>query len=235
MTPAQIASLIRSYTRTNSSSFTDAEILELANPFKDEIASEISQANEDYFVRTFLANLRAGQREYSIPNNVMNNLKYVEAKLDGTKQQRLDEFDLNTYRQATDETTILAQFAGRKPAMDLSGGSIFIYSDSAIIDVTDGLIAAAVIFPDDIADLTSTTEMSIDPTAYSCGFPRQFHELLARRVSIAWKSARPKPIPLSEKEQMYEIDLTRKIEALKGLNLDRTLVATMPSDDGQDY
>lgn len=235
MTPVIFARLVRKYTRTNSTTLPDQELMDYANAFKDEIAGEISQANEDYFVRTFLADLVAGQREYSIPDEVMNNLKYVEAKIDGTTQKRLNEFDLNQYGEATDETTILAKFAGLDPAMDLSGGSIFIYSDVAIIDVTEGLICAAVMFPADFTDLTSVIDMSTDPDAYSCGFPRQFHELLARRCSIAWKSSRPKPVPLSEKEQMYEIDLSRKVNAIKGLNLDRSVEASTPYDDGQDY
>lgn len=235
MTPVIFARLVRKYTRTNSTTLPDQELMDFANAFKDEIAGEISQANEDYFVREFKAALVAGQREYSLPDEVMNNLKYVEAKLDGTNQKRLNEFDINQYGEATDETTILAQFAGKDPAMDLSGGSIFIYSDAAIIDVADGLIAKAVIYPADLTDLSLTTDMSTDPTTTTVGFPRQFHELLARRVSIAWKSSRPKPVPLSEKEQMYELDLSRKINALKGLNLDRSVKASVPSDDGQDY
>jgi len=235
MTPVIFARLVRKYTRTNSTTLADQELMDYANAFKDEIAGEISQVNEDYFVRTFLADLKAGQREYSIPDEMMNNLKYVEAKLDGTTQKRLNEFDLNRYGKATDETTILAEFAGIDAMMDLSGGSIFIYSDSAIIDVTQGLIVAATIYPADLASLAGTTDMSTDPDAYTCGFPRQFHELLARRCSIAWKSSRPKPVPLSEKEQMYEVDLSRKVNALKGLNLDRSVEATVPYDDGQDY
>ena len=231
----EFAQTVRYYTGTDSTTFVDADILLLANNFKNEIAGQITTANEDYFVRTFLANLVAGQRQYSIPDDILNNIKYVEAKLDGVTQKHLDEFDINSYRKSTDEATILEQFAGKNPMFDMEGGSLFIYSDAAIISVTQGLILKAVIHPANFTSLSSTVDMATDPDAYSCGFPLQFHELLARRVSMAWKSSRPKPIPLSETEKMYSTDLIAKIDALKGMNLDRAFSASVPSDNGQDY
>lgn len=231
----EFAATIRYYTGTDSTTFADADILLLANNFKNEIAGQITAANEDYFVRTFLANLNAGQRQYSIPDEILNNIKYVEAKLDGVTQKHLDEFDINSYRKSTDEATIVAQFAGKNPMFDLEGGSLIIYSDSAIISVTQGLILKAVILPANFTSLSSTIDMATDPDAYSCGFPLQFHELLARRVAMAWKSSRPKPVPLSEVEKLYKTDLADKIEALKGMNLDRAFAASVPGDDGQNY
>jgi hypothetical protein len=235
MTPTQISALIRLYTGTNSTSFTDADILVLANPLKDEIAGEIVEVHEDYFDREFLTNLVAGQRQYGLPDEILNKIKYIEAKLDGTTQKRLNEFDLNSYQKATDEATIVAQFSGKNPMVDIDGTSIFIYSDAAIISVVGGLIIKAAIFPTDISSLSATIDLSVDPDEYKCGFPRQFHELLARRISMLWKSNRPKPVALSEVEKLYYVDLAKKIEALKGRNLDRSVEASVPNDNGQDY
>jgi len=77
--------------------------------------------------------------------------------------------------------------------------------------------------------------MSTNPDDYSHGFPRQFHELLARRVSIAYKSSKDRPIPLSEKEQLYEADLMAAINAMKDANLDRSVIPSAPYNDGSQY
>jgi len=73
------------------------------------------------------------------------------------------------------------------------------------------------------------------PSTTSHGFPRQFHELLARRVSVAYKSSKDKPIPLSEKEQMYEMDLRKQIDSMKDANLDRSTQPTAPYSDGSQF
>lgn len=235
MTPTQFSALIRMYTGTNSANFSDSDLLVLANIAKNDIASDIIAAHEDYFDREFTANLVAGQRQYSLPDEILNKIKYIEAKLDGITQERLAEFDLNSYKKATDEATILSEFSGASPMVDIDGTSIFIYSDKAIANVTDGLIVRATIFPADLSSASGSTDMSTDPSTTSCGFPKQFHELWARRVSIMWKSSRPKTIELSDLEKLYYADLAKQVEALKGRNLDRSIEATTPYDDGQDY
>ena len=55
MTSKQFADYIRKKTKTNSSTFTDADILLYANIIKDDIAKEVNKANEDYFgIRMFV-------------------------------------------------------------------------------------------------------------------------------------------------------------------------------------
>jgi len=235
MTPTQLAALIRYYTGTNSTNFADADMLPLVNIVKDEIANNVVDVHEDYFDREFTTSLVASQRQYSLPDEILNNIKYIEAKLDGTTWERLGEFDLNTYQKATDETTILSEFADKDPMVDIDGTSIFIYSDAAITDVASGLKVRATVYPADLSSLSGSTDMSTDPSTTTYGFPKQFHELLARRVSIMWKSSRPKPVALSDLEKLYYADLATKIEALKGRNLDHSTEASTPYDDGQDY
>lgn len=235
MTFAKFATLVRAYTRTNSTTFTDAEILNYANVFKDEIAEDVVKADEDYFGMRFLTDLDAGVREYPLPSEVMSHVKYIEAKLDGTNWKKLKVLDLLQYRQTTDEATITAAFAGKTPAYDLWDGSLFIFSDSAIEDVTNGLKLWAIIWPADFTDLSLTTDMSANPSTTSNGFPRQLHELLARRISIAYKSSKDRPIPLSDKEKMYDDDLERKIASMKDQSLEQELMVEAPYNDGSDY
>jgi len=232
----KFASVVRYYTKTNSTTFTDADILMLANIFKDDICAQISkEIGEDYFGLRFTRDLLANVREYELPSEVMSRIKYVEAKLDGTNWEHLKETDLSIYSKPTDEDNIQYAYADKDAEFDIFDQSIFILSGDAIIDVTDGLKLWAIIYPADFSSLTSTEEMSTPPDDYSHGFPRQFHELLARRISIAYKSSKDRPIPLSEKEKLYEVDLSAAINAMKDANLDRDVIPSAPSDDGSDY
>ena len=232
----KFATLVRYYTKSNSTTFTDADILVLANIFKDDIAGLISkEVGEDYFGLRFERDLEAGQREYDLPAEIMSRLKYVNVKLDGTNWQRLNETDLSAYGKAMDEATIEATYSERLPEYDMWDQGIYILSADAIIDVTDGLKIWAIVFPADFPNLTSTEDMSTNPDDYTHGFPRQFHELLARRVSIAYKSSKDRPIPLSEKEKLYEVDLTTQIQTMKDANLDRSVIPSAPYNDGSDY
>lgn len=230
------ASLVRSYTKTNSTTFTDAEILLLANVIKDDQAVEIGKrVGEDYFGMRFTRDLVADQREYELPAEIMSRMKYMEAKLDGSNWEKMYETDLLQYQKTTNEATILLEFANRKPSFDLWDKSFIIYSGSAITAVTGGLKLWAIIYPADFANLTSSDDMATNPTTTSHGFPREFHKLLAVAVSIEYKTTQTRPIPLSKKEQSYEVDFENKINSLKGANEDRNFVPTVPYDDGSNY
>jgi hypothetical protein len=236
MTFQQFATLVRYYTKTNSTTFTDADILILANIFKDDIAELIGkEVGEDYFGLRFERDLIAGQREYDLPAELMGRMKYLQAKLNGTDWEKLSETDLSIFGKPTDEPTILLEYANKEPRFDLWDSGIFILSGVSIIDVTNGLKLWAIIFPKDFPNLTSTEDMSTNPDDYSHGFPRQFHELLARRISIAFKSSKDRPIPLAEKERLYETDLALQVRNMKDQNLDRDTVPSHPYNDGSNY
>jgi hypothetical protein len=230
------AKLVRYYTKSNSTTFTDADMLILANIFKNDIAAMISkEVGEDYFGLRFERDLKAGQREYDLPAEIMSRIKYIEAKLDGTYWVKLNETDLTIYNKTTDEDTIRSTYSDRAPEFDIWDQSIFILSGDAIIDVTNGLKLWSIIFPAEFTDLSSSEDMSTPPDDYSHGFPRQFHELLARRLSIAYKSSKDRPMPLSEKEKLYEVDLAMAINSMKDANMDRTTAPQAPYNDGSEY
>lgn len=236
MTFTKWATLVRYYTKTNSTTFTDADILILANIFKDDIAELIGkEVGEDYFGLRFERNLNAGQREYDLPAELMGRMKYLEAELDGENWERLKETDLSLYGKALDEDTIQLTYSEKDPEFDIWDNGIYILSGDAIIDVTNGLKLWAIIFPADFTDLSSTEDMSTPPDDYTHGFPRQFHELLARRVSIAYKSSKDRPIPLSEKEKLYEVDLATQVQTMKDANLDRSVIPSASRTDGSEF
>lgn len=237
MTPVQFAAYIRLKTKTNSTTFPDADILTYANIIKDDIAKEVTKANEDYFGIELLRNLEAGKRSYTFPSDVLNQIKYTQAKLNGTDWQRLSEFDVNTYKRPTDEASILANWAGKQPQMDIFGGQLVIYSDAAIVDVEEGLKLWSIIYPADLTSLSGTNDLSVAPSTISFGMPRQLHKVWATKVIVEYKTSKEKPIPLTEQEQNVAVDLSLAINSLKEQNLDRTLVATVRDDsnNGQDY
>jgi hypothetical protein len=239
MNQVQFASYIRYKTKTNSTTFTDAQIILLANIIKDDMAKEITKANEDYFGMEFFRNLVAGKRKYTFPSDILNQMKTLEAKLDGVNFKRLGEFDLNSYRKTsdtTDEAAILANWAGKDPQFDIYGSQVIIYSDSAITDVTDGLKLRAIIYPADISSLAGTNSMSVSPSNTSFGMPTQFHKIWATKVIVEYKTSKDKPIPLTEGEMNVDKDFQLAINAIKGQNLDRSVIATLPDNfnNGQD-
>jgi hypothetical protein len=230
----EFAARIRFFTGTNTVTFTDADILMLANTAKDDFAKDIVQANEDYFGLDHYCDLVAGQREYPLPLNLLQ-LKLTEAKLDGTTWKRLIETDYNLGTYTTDEDSIVVAFAGQEPCFEYYRNSIWILNDSAIIDVADGLYIKGFIYPADFTSLSSTDDMSANPSSTSHGLPRQFHELLARRIIIDYKNAKDKPIPLTERETLFDRDFADAIESIKNPNLDRSITGKVPYNDGSQY
>lgn len=226
MTYKQFADYIRLKTRTNSTTLSDANIMLLANMFIDEFAKDIVKVDEDYFGMPQTTDLVLNQREYPLPADLLNRIKYVEAKLDGTNWLTLDELDILSYRGTTDETTIASSFTNTKGGAkyDLFRGSLWLYSGS-VIAVSGGLKLWAFSWPARITDLSLTTDMSIDPSTTSHGFPRAFHKLLADRVIIEWKEVGDRPIPLTEREQNFGNYYTLALDSIRNPNLSRVIVA----------
>ena len=239
MTPAQLTTYVRLLTKTDSTTLTDAEILLLAGIKMDDISEQILDANEDYFGVPETTDLVADQREYPFPTDMLSQIKRVEVAFETTTPLtyiKLDEFDLTSYHHGTDEATIISKFANTEGQAfyDIFRKALRIYSGT-IISVVNGIRLWAFQYPTHITDLTSTTDFSIDPTTTTAGFPKPFHELLALGISRMYKTSKQNPIPLTEREQIYESELFKKINSIKKLNLDRETVGAVPYNDGQQY
>lgn len=237
MTFTEFATYVRFKTKTNSTTFTDAQILALANVAKDDIAEEISKANEDFFLREFVRNLEAGKRRYSFSADVMSHMKALSLKLDGTNWvSDIKEVDMASLKNSTNtEANIQAYFSNTTPAIEVYSSGFRILSGAPIIAVTEGISLWALEYPANFTSLASSTDMSVNPTETSFGFPRAFHKLLATRVIIDYKESKEKPIPLTQREQNYELDLKNKIESISPQNLSREVNSTYPRDTGEDY
>ena len=237
MTGANFTSYIRKLTKTNSTTFPDADIILYANIIKDRFATEIKKADEELFNMEMYTDLKASgslltTREYPVDTDVIN-YKRIQAKFDGTNWIKLEEFDPTESDMPITESDITNRFSNETghAFYDLSRGSLFIYSGT-ITEVTNGLYMFAEIYPEDIttSELSKTTDLSIPSTKTKFRLPRQFHELWARNISIIYKSAQEKPIELSSLELRVEVDFDKQIDAITNSTTDRDITRTLPDD-----
>ena len=219
MNATQLATRIRSLTKTTVATLPDADLLPLVNSSKDEIASKITEKSENFFIIPAIQNIVANQREYPLPDDVLNNLSSVEFAFDTATPipyitglpYGYQQF-LKTIGGLTEEN-IVANFDNTQPYYFIRRRAIYLLSGT-VPSITNGMRINYRAFPADLASLTGSVDLGIDPTTTTFGMPRQFHELWARRVSIEWKGSRPKPLPLSPLEQKYDVDLMKQIDAL---------------------
>lgn len=243
MTPATFAALVRYKCRVNSTVFPDAELLAYMNSRLDELSADILKTDEDILLIPQYTTLVANQREYPEPSDMLSRIKRVEAKLDGTNWIKLNEMDITQHDYPiTLEADITKYFTNNEGEayFDIMRKAITIYSGT-ITDVTNGLRMWINTFPTTISDLTeSTTDMSVDPSVYTHGIPRELHEIWARGVIIDFKSSREKPIPLTERELRYDLDKKTALDTLRHGNLDREVIGLLPpssarGNDGFEY
>lgn len=216
MTGTQLAALIRYKTKTNSTTFADADLLPLVNTFKDEISSMIVERNNGMFLVPTTFNLIASStsREYALPDDLLNRMHKLEIKFSSTGS-RFPATYLKDWRGSETESEIVKHFSNNEGgfAYTIRRRAILILSGTITV-VTDGGRLWYHAYPADLANLSGSTDLAIDPTTTTFGFPKQFHELLARRVSIEYKGSQPKPIPLNAFEKNYEVDLEKQLAAV---------------------
>jgi len=213
MTGTELAALIRYRTKTNSTTFTTSDMSPLVSVFKNEIASQIVDRDSKHFLIPSTFNLVADQREYFLGDDLLNRLHKVEIKFVST-DSRFPAKAVKDYYGSETESEIVKSYSNSEGEFGytIRRRAIFILSGT-IIAVTNGVRIWSHIFPAD-PSLTGSTDLATDPSTTTFGFPRQFHELLARRVSIEYKCSQPKPLTLSKKELDYEKDLEIQLNAI---------------------
>ena len=240
MTSAQLATLIRTEkTKTNSTTFSDARIIALYNIFKDEIAGKIVERNAAFFQLSYTFNLVADTRLYAFPASYLDRLQKLELKFTSSASYFPSTY-IKDYRGSETESEIVKAYGNEEGqfAHTIRSRGIFILSGT-VPTLSNGARILYHLFPVDIAALDST-ELSTDPSASTFGFPRQFHELVARRIVIEWKSGQPKPLPLSKHELNYENDLEAELNKIShqdnsGEILGSALPASDTGDNGHNY
>jgi len=237
MTPEALAKYVRLKTRTNSTTFTDADLLILANFVKEKLTLAALDTDEDLFrVPTYL-NLVANQREYPLHSDLLSRIEVVWAKLDGENWIKLTEIDLAgfPYPLAT-EADIVNRFSNDEghAFFDIARKALMIYSGT-ITAVTAGLQIFLNTWPADFITMAGTTDMSVDPSTTTHGFPRELHGVLAEGMVIEWKQSREKPIPLTDTEMVHEDSVNKAIRSLKRGSYDRVRQGRVKYNDGSQY
>lgn len=229
MTAAALATLIRKYTGTNSTTYSDASMLADVNVCKDEIAESVHQYAPNLLMVPAVFDLVADQREYQLPTDILTNVLKVEVKF-SSSDSRIALKPLAQYDDSETEAEIVNNFANTEGNCSyvMRRKSIYILSGT-ITAVTAGVRIWYSIFPADLTDMTlNATDLSVNPTTTSFGIPKQLHELLARRVSIMWKGYQGKPVALSETEKRYDKDLSEKIVGLSAMDLGLEVTGYVP-------
>lgn len=237
MTPEEVAAYVRFKTKTNSTVFTDADMLAVANVVKNRLVDRALETDEDIFEVPTYMNLVANQREYPLITSLLSRINRVEALLDGTNWLKLEEFNLTDYKfPISSEALITERFANEEglAKFDIMRNAIWIYSGT-ITNVTDGLRIWLNTRPSNIVSMAGTTDMSVDPSTTTHGIPTALHNVLATGIIIEYKESQEKPIPLTQSEMAYELDVKKAIDNLKRANYDREIFATIPYNDGSQY
>jgi hypothetical protein len=237
MNSVNYKNLVREKTRTTADTFTDASILNLTNTYIEEIAGAIQRMRPNVWNVPAQFNLIADQREYSFPQDVLNSLNSLEIKFGADEKFVRVKGLKERPKMALNEEDIRTAYEN-DPSYFIRRKAIYLLTKE-IPSVTNGGLLTFNAFPAMLPDLTGTDDMSIDPSTTTHGFPREFHELLARRVSIAYKDS--KELPLNREEQNYETDLEKRIEEFASPE-DQTMeeIISMPSgntlgDNGYNY
>jgi len=234
MDGSELRDLIFYKTKENSTDFPSSDMLPLVNTFKDEISSQIAEKNQNYFAVPAKEDLVVNQREYAIADDMLNNLLKVEIKFT-SGESRFPAKAIKWYEESETESEITARFSNLEGEFCyfIRRKAIFILSGT-IATVTDGIRIVYIQYPADLANLTGTTDLSVDPTTTTAGFPKQFHELLARRVSIEYKDRNG--IDLSDKEQEYDKDLNIQLNAIAHLDHNLEVIGNeLSRQDQGDY
>ena len=240
MSPAEVAAYVRFKTKTNTTTFSNADMLTVANVIKNSICRQALKADEDIFLVPTTLNLVADQREYPLHSTLLRGIKRVEAQLDGTNWIKLYPFDLSDYDEPiSSETEITNYFSNTEGGAfyDIMRRSIWIYSGT-ITSVSSGLKIWQNTYPADLTDMTSSTDMSVDPSTTTHGVPREIHEVIAEGIIIDYKTSREKPIALTEREQLHKRNVLEAIQFLKKGTQDEVITGDLPTthtpfgDDG---
>ena len=239
---------VRKRTKTDTVSFPSATMMLFANVIQERLATYIIKANENYFVVPATADLVANQREYPFPAGTLSQIKGLEVKFNASDNYiNAREVDLNTLKIPTNEAAVVATFDNNNPYYSIIRGSLWLWSGT-IANCVAGLKLWYTQYPadftsTDFTDTGTSTEMEADPTSTTFGLPIPFHKVLADMIVREYKILNSLPldeVDAAVDESKTENAITRAVDAIRGANLSREIIAQLPSaeavgNNGFDY
>lgn len=205
------------------------------------ICEAITDAHQNFFGvianKDLIESTTEMNREYNLPNDILNNILFLELKLDGQNWVRAKNVNLTPHQDFSfQEDWIRANYSNNEPKYAIFRNSLIILSGE-IKPVVNGMRLWYLNYPADIPTLEENIidlSVATAPLAIiKMGLPLQFHELLSRAVIIEWKSMFDQR--LTGREPLFEQDLAIKIKRLRGLDLNQIIKAKSPFNDGSQY
>ena len=240
----EIINLARRKSKTNSATFSDADMLLYLKAKIPQFQSDIEQTNEDYMGSIEFRDLRATgdgtyiddgstylSREYNLPTDMIPRLKFVSAKLDGESWIRLKQYDLNDIKIPFEEANILENFDNSEgiAGYEIFRGSLFLLTGEIEEDIDNGLKIWTYSFSALPATIpVASSEQDVDLDVY--GIPETMHELLATALCIEWKSNLETPVSLTLAEQNYYALYEKALRSLRALDRDQEIQFSRPHD-----
>lgn len=241
----EVIDLARRKSKTNTSTFSDSDMLLYLKAKIPQYQADIEATNEDYMgsieYRDLISTGTTGtyldggvtylSREYNLPYDMINRIKFVTAKLNGTDWIRLKQYDLNDIKIPFEEDNILATFDNTEgvAGYEIFRGSLFLLTGEIEAEVENGLkiwTYSYTAVPASIPIPSSTEDLDLD----LYGIPETMHELLAVALSLEWKSNLETPVPLTSMEQNYYILYEKALRGLRALDRDQELSFARPAD-----
>jgi len=222
MNGTELNTLINYKTKQNDTDFTPGDKLPLVNLYMAEISSKIAETNQMFFAVPATEDLVADQREYAVSDDLLNNLIKVEIKFDADESRQPAKAIKEYYRSET-ESEITNNFSNAK-------GEFCYYVKRRALTILSGTIKAVtkgirmwfIQYPAKLSNLTGTTDLNVDPSTTTAGFPRLFHELLARKVSMEYKSRNS--LKFSKLENEYKDDLEAALNEIAHIDHNLELI-----------
>lgn len=211
----------------------------MVNQAKDELAALVAERDikGNYFIVPSTDNLVADQREYAFPDDLLSHLFSVELAFTSTSPLNYKlalPDDFRRWGAGRTEANVVARYSNELPRYEIQRRSVYVLSGT-ITAVTNGIRLRSRAYPADLANLSGSSDLSIDPSTTTFGLPRQLHEVWAQRVSIEWKGDHPEAVPLSPLEKQYETNLEKSLSELFENDLSGEIMGGRPTDDGSNY
>lgn len=133
MNQAEIFTLSRLNTSTNSTNLPDDTLLSITNiTYRDLINKIVSRVNEDFFYDEWTANFVLGQREYTLPVRTSSVAWLKKITSIGVKYKPTDEYfritEPNKFSNLTKDATYYQEnISDTTPLFNVADKSVFIY------------------------------------------------------------------------------------------------------------
>lgn len=245
MKTTDIVSLARKKTKTNSSTFTDADMILYIKAKLPQFQADIEEVNEDLMGSVEYRDLRVTgttgsyvdtgvtyiSREYNLPADMIPRIKTISAKLNGTDWIRLKNYDLNDIKIPFEEDRILETFTNDEgiAGYELFRSSIFLLTGAITSVVSGGLKIWTYSFT--AAPATMPVVGSAEDVEFDMyGVPETMHELFAIALGMEWKSNQEMPVAYNSSEQNFYALYSKALGSLRSMDRDKEMIFRRPSD-----